>query len=118
MARRPSDLEIYFMDFEEIKKRAVEVQVKYNALNAEKGKKWGAREYTEGLVGDVGDLMKLMQAREGYRDKGDHDAKIKHELSDCLWAVIVIADQLGIDLEKDFLIGMNALDERIKSGKI
>ena len=41
------------------------------------------------------------------------DEKIKHELSDCLWAVMMIADELDIDLENEFVKNMDQLKNRI-----
>ncbi len=105
------------MDFQTLKLRALGIQKQYNELNAKKWKAWGLREYTEGLVGDVGDLMKLVQAKEGFRDKGDHDAKLRHELADCLWALIVIAEHLGVDLETTFMKEMDAMEARVRAGK-
>ncbi|MEN9557746.1 MAG: hypothetical protein RL141_115 [Candidatus Parcubacteria bacterium] len=105
---------ILSMEFSTLSRRAIEIQKQYNAHNAARGKAWGAREYAEGLVGDVGDLMKLIQAKEGYRDKGDHDAKIQHEIADILWSTIVLADQLGLDLEQVFMKEMDVLEERVR----
>src|SRR5687768_12932180 len=95
--------------------QALQVKVLYDQLNKTKGQpKWGAREFTEGLVGDVGDLMKLIMAREGLRNlKGDLDTEIKHELSDCLWAIVLIADALKIDLETEFEVSMKKLMARV-----
>ena len=103
------------MEFREIIKRAKEIQAAYRIFNEKSGhKKWGASEYTQGLVGDVGDLMKLMMAKNSLRNGEDIDKKLSHELSDCLWSVIVIAEELGIDLEKEFLVTMTELERRVK----
>lgn len=67
-----------------------------------------------GFVGDVGDLSKLLMAKEGLRQNYDVDAKIAHELADCLWSILVIASKLGVNLEKEFVKTMSELDERIK----
>ena len=55
-----------------------------------------------GLVGDVGDLAKLVQGRAGVRSTDDVDAKLAHELADCLWAVLTLADLYAVDLEAAF----------------
>jgi hypothetical protein len=39
-------------------------------------------------VGDVGDLMKLVMAKEGAREIQDVDEKLQHELAACLWSVL------------------------------
>jgi NTP pyrophosphatase (non-canonical NTP hydrolase) len=55
-----------------------------------------------GFVGDVGDLAKLVQGKAGIRPTPDLDSKIAHELADCLWSVLTLADAYGIDLERSF----------------
>ena len=51
--------------------------------------------------------------REGYRGGEDVQAKIEHELGDCLWSVLVIAHLTGTDLEPAFVKTMEELKERI-----
>ena len=69
----------------------------------------------EGFVGDVGDLMKLVMAKEGVREIPDVDQKLAHELSDCLWSVLVLANKYNVDLETSFLQTMDELEKRIES---
>ena len=52
--------------------------------------------------GDVGDLAKLIQAHAGVRSIDDCHAKLGHELSDCLWSILVLASKCGIDLQAEF----------------
>lgn len=100
------------MDFKQIIDRAKEIREKYSLLEIKKyGRKWTREEIAQGFVGDVGDLMKLVSAKSGVRDIADVDAKLTHELSDCLWSIIILSDQYGIDLEKSFLNAMNELEK-------
>jgi len=79
---------------------------------------WTAQDYALGFVGDVGDLSKLVMAKRGLRrGPEDIDAALAHELSDCLWSVMVIADELGIDLEAAFVRTMAELQQRIEHEK-
>lgn len=71
----------------------------------------------EGFVGDVGDLMKLVMAKSGIRRVENIDEKLKHELADCLWSLLVISTKYDIDLEQSFLDTMNQLEKRIESEK-
>lgn len=65
------------------------------------GKVWGKKELLMGLVTDVGDLAKLILAKEGDRNfDGDINKSLRHELADCLWAIIILADKYNIDLSK------------------
>jgi NTP pyrophosphatase (non-canonical NTP hydrolase) len=98
------------MELKELIKKAKEVKDKYREINK---KPWGVAEYTQGLVGDVGDLMKLVMAKNDLRRIEDADKKLVHELSDCLWSILIIADEIGIDLENQFMQQMNELKERI-----
>lgn len=68
-----------------------------------------------GFVGDVGDLVKLTMAEDGIRTIADSRGKIAHELADCLWSVIVIADKYGVDLTESFLTTMDELEQKIDS---
>jgi NTP pyrophosphatase (non-canonical NTP hydrolase) len=58
-------------------------------------------------------LMKLVIAKSGVRDIENVDQKLSHELADCLWSVLVLADKYGVDLEKAFVETMSELEERI-----
>ncbi len=98
------------MQFEEFLNKAKEIKKAYSGIGQ---KQWGATEYTQGLVSDVGDLLKLIMAKNNFRDIENVDEKIKHELSDCLWATMMIADELGIDFEKEFIKNMDGLKKRI-----
>ncbi|MBI2552669.1 nucleotide pyrophosphohydrolase [Candidatus Uhrbacteria bacterium] len=109
------------MEFHEIIKRARAIKKAYAKLNYREGNKvWGASEYTQGLVGDVGDLMKLIMAKKGLRFSAEEDvsAALKHELADCLWSVLIIADELGINLEKEFVATMNKLENKITERRV
>lgn len=101
------------MTFDEITKRAVEVQAKYDKLNKRKGVSWNETDLMSGFVGDVGDLSKVIMAKQGLREMDDIDAKLAHELADCLWSVCVLAHKFGIDLGVEFAKTMDDLDKRI-----
>lgn len=102
------------MNFQEIVKRALEIRNKYSELERSKnGKEWTNSQIMEGFVGDVGDLMKLVMAKEGVRQIDGVDQKLAHELSDCLWCIIVLADKYGVNLEESFTKTMSELDQRI-----
>lgn len=102
------------MEFGEMLNRAKAVKEKYALVEAKfSGKPWGALERTQGFVVDAGELMKVMMAKNGLRKMEDVDRRLSHELSDCLWSVMAIADDLGIDLEKEFAASMDALEKRV-----
>ena len=102
-------------DLKDLLKRAEEIRELYEESNAKNGKEaWRIRDYAMGFVGDVGDLQKLVMAKENLRDIENVDDKLGHELADCLWSILIIANYYGIDLNKEFEKTMNMITERIK----
>jgi NTP pyrophosphatase (non-canonical NTP hydrolase) len=100
-------------------RRAEEIRAQYEESNAKNGKEaWRIRDYAMGFGGDFGDLMKLVMAKENLRDISDVDAKLGHELADCLWAILILASYYGIDLEKEFLTTMDAITKRISEDAV
>lgn len=103
------------MELSEIQKRALEIRRQYEQLETQKtGRIWTNEEITLGFVGDLGDLAKLVQAKEGIREIADVDEKLAHELADCLWCVLVLANKYDIDLEQSFTKTMDGLKIRIE----
>jgi NTP pyrophosphatase (non-canonical NTP hydrolase) len=102
------------MKFEDIVSRAIEIREKYSAYEKDKvGKVWNNEQIAEGFVGDVGDLVKLVMAKEGYREIEGVNEKLKHELVDCLWSIIVLAHRYGIDLQGAFIETMDHLESKL-----
>lgn len=101
------------MDLNQIAAIAIKVREKYHQLEKKNGHVWSNQEIMEGFVGDVGDLMKLVMAKEGARQIDDVDEKLAHELCDCLWCVLVLAHKYNINLETEFVSKMTELDNRI-----
>ncbi len=92
------------MEFQNILHKALEIKKKYALQNKKLGrKKWNTTDYYQGFVGDVGDLGKLIMAKNNLRHYKNQDKKLAHELADCLWSILIISDELGINLEKEFL---------------
>ena len=108
------------MEFSKVNERALEIRSLYKGIQTSfYGKPWSYVESTQGMVGDVGDLMKLVMAKAKMREyKGDDiDGALAHELSDIMWSVLVVANQLNIDIEKEFLATMDGLEKRTVKGK-
>ena len=81
------------MDFDEMQARARGVREQYAAMEtARYGRAWSREEIMLGFLGDVGDLAKLVQGKEGVRPRDDLDEALAHELADCLWCVMTLAD--------------------------
>jgi NTP pyrophosphatase (non-canonical NTP hydrolase) len=102
------------MRFSEMMERAVQARKQYAKFEKEKyGANWTNEELALGLVGDVGDLVKLVMAVNGKREIENAREKLEHELADCLWSVMVLADAHEIDLERAFARTMDELAQRL-----
>lgn len=99
------------MQFRELEQRALAIRGQYASLERRRyGRAWTREEIALGFVGDVGDLMKLALAREGVRAIPDAAEKLAHELADCLWSLLVLADAYEVDLQQAFLRTMDELE--------
>ena len=104
------------MEFQQLMKRALEIRKQYEVKETQLyGSVWTNEEIALGFIGDVGDLAKLVLAQNGKRNIPESRTKLEHELADCLWSVMVLANLHGIDLERSFLNTMNELEERLAS---
>lgn len=106
------------MNFGDLEKSALHLNALYEQLEVKRyGRIWSTEELALGFVGDVGDLAKLIQANAGIRHIDDHKTKLGHELSDCLWSIMVLANKCGIDLEAEFIKNTRELSEYV-SGEL
>jgi len=101
--------------------RGMEVAALYDELNlAQRGRVWTRAETMMGFVGDVGDLAKLVMAAEGARSDvggardGQSTSALEHELADCLWAVLVLAERYEVDLARVYGEVMDELTDRLR----
>ncbi|UFN45887.1 nucleoside triphosphate pyrophosphohydrolase family protein [Nocardioides okcheonensis] len=99
------------MDFEQMRERARAIRARYAEVEASAyGRSWTTEEVMLGFVGDVGDLAKLVQGKAGVRPREDLDEALAHELADCLWCVMTLADAYDVDLAAAFTSTMDELD--------
>lgn len=104
------------MNFRDLEEAAIRLNGLYEQLELKKyGRVWSTEELALGFVGDVGDLAKLIQANAGVRDIPDCKSKLGHELSDCLWSIMVIASKCGIDLEAEFVKNTAEISAHVSS---
>lgn len=91
------------MNLETLTEQGVDLRNQFDAAARAAGRPtWTNEQIMQGFVVDVGALMKLVMAKSGARDVADVDAKLGHELADCLWSVLVLARSYGIDLEQEY----------------
>ena len=72
-----------------------------------------AEETYAGMVSDMGDLGRLILAKEGFREMPDMEKNLPHELAELLYAVLLLANHYGIDLSKAFLDEIARLQRRL-----
>lgn len=103
------------LTLDELKAIAAEIRSSYDLANDAAGRRrWGSMEYCQGLMGDVGDLTKLLMVQNQLRTGNPDRDRIEHELADCLWSILTIAEAVDIDLEHAFLKTMRELALRLK----
>ncbi|SCL33452.1 hypothetical protein GA0070624_4740 [Micromonospora rhizosphaerae] len=91
------------MDIGELQARARQIADRYDRHHVDAGRRpWSTGELALGFVGDVGDLAKLVLAVDGRREIPDARDRRGHELADCLWSVLVLADRYDVDLVAEF----------------
>lgn len=99
------------MDLEKLSARAMEIRRQFAAFEQGGfGREWTREEIMQGFLVDVGDLMRIVMAKSGIRHVDDVDRKLEHELSDCLWCVLVLSKLYGVDLERAFARTMDELE--------
>ena len=92
----------------------MEIRKLYEAKEAQLyGSPWTSEEIALGFVGDVGDLAKLVIAENGKRNIPNSNEKLRHELADCLWSIIVLANSHDVDIEKSFIETMDQLEKHL-----
>lgn len=102
------------MDLAQLSSRAMQVRTRYRALEEAKyAHAWTREDVALGLVGDVGDLCKLVMAKAGLRTMRDPDERIAHELADLLWSTLVLANMYEVDIEAAFLKTMVDIERHI-----
>ncbi len=103
------------MEFKELTQRALAVREGYRVYEKQQfGASWSNEELALGFMGDVGDLAKLVMACSGRRNIPEAKSKLEHELADCLWSVIVLAEMHQVNLEEAFLHTMDQLENWIQ----
>lgn len=115
---KPDPVILPFMstDFETLQRKALFIKNFYIQKQREKGRDiWTASDYMAGFVSDIGELSELVSAKKGIRTIEDVDQKLEHELNDCLYSIIVLADEFNIDLASTFSKNMDSLAERIET---
>jgi len=105
-------------DLNDLQYRALQVANHYDDYNRGKGRKtWDLNDYADGLVGDVGDLMKLIMAVRGRRDIAGATAKVEHELNDVMFSLLILYKLFRLNPDQSFAKAMDELEARVVAMK-
>lgn len=75
------------------------------------GREWSLSDLVAGLAADIGDLARLLAAKQGLRPAPhDVDAALSHGIADCLWTLFVIATKVGVDVPSAYTSGLSGLE--------
>lgn len=67
----------------------------------------------QGFLGDVNNLVRLVQAQHGKVNIANSTEKLGSQLSHCLWSVIVLAKIYNVDIEQSFMETMDRLENHL-----
>jgi NTP pyrophosphatase (non-canonical NTP hydrolase) len=102
------------MELQQLTGRAMQIRERFAEFEqAQNRRPWTREAIMQGFVVDVGDLMKLVMAKNGARPVDDLERKLAHELSDCLWSVLVLAKLYDVNLENAFLATMTEIEVKL-----
>lgn len=102
------------MDIDSMIKEGLRIRDKYDDWAKKNNvREWGLLERTTGLVTDVGELTEYVMVHMGYRSGESNQEKLKHEICDCIWALICIADYVNVDIKNEFSNLIKELDARL-----
>lgn len=80
------------------------------------GRIWSTHELMLGFSGDVAQIGRLILAHDGtWPVEGDVTGQLEHKLAETLWWTFVVADRLGIDLDRAFAETMSGIDAGLRA---
>jgi NTP pyrophosphatase (non-canonical NTP hydrolase) len=102
------------MDITTATAKATDLAGLFDRLNEASGQRaWSGLDLALGFVGDVGDLVRQVQVAENVRTYPGGREALEHELADCLWSVLMLADRYDVDLEAAFGKTVAQLEARV-----
>ena len=106
------------MKISDMQASALAVREKFSRFEqATYGRQWSTTDLVNGFITDVGDLSAAIQRMEGIRPPSNEEPieELKHEISDCIWVLLVIADRYKINVGESFEETMHELDAWLDS---
>lgn len=69
------------------------------------------------LVEEVGELANAIQTDEGFKSKKRKKSEVTNSLCDILYEIFLIADHYDVDLDKEYPLVLEEIEDRRKSGQ-
>lgn len=102
----------------ELQRIALKIANHYDDINRKAGRKtWDLNDYMDGLVGDIGDLMKALMAVRNRREIPGALQKVEHELADVLFSTLLLYRFFQLDPAKSFVDQMALLENNLLAYK-
>lgn len=102
------------MDFKEMRRKTLEVLEK---LYSSEAKKWSIETRFMDLIEEVGELANAVLVKQGHKPWKRKKSDLGDSFADVLFDLIVLAEEMGIDLEKEYEKMVKSLEERIEKGE-
>jgi NTP pyrophosphatase (non-canonical NTP hydrolase) len=102
------------MELQKLINRAMDLRRQYEIKETELyGSPSTDEDIAQSLAGDVGNLIKFIEAEHGRRVIINSKEKLESQLAHCLWSVIVIAKMHDVNLEQSFMETMDRLENHL-----
>ena len=75
-------------------------------------------DYLQGLMGDLGEVAQLLARRKQEGPLKETDRKLAKELCDCIYMTFSLADELDIDMTKEYPIHLEFLEQYLKEKQV
>ena len=102
------------MELQKLINRALDLRRQYEKKETQLyGSPATDEDIARGFLGDVNNLIKLVNAQHTQRDIMNSTEKLGSQLAHCLWSVIVLAKMHNIELEQSFMEAMDRLENHL-----
>ena len=102
------------MELQKLINRAMDLRNQYEKKEKQLyGSPATDEDIAQGFLGDVNNLVKLVNAAGGRGQIANSAEKLGPQLSHCLWSVIVLAKMHNVDLEQSFMETMDKLENHL-----
>ncbi|PBJ08322.1 MazG-like protein [Flavobacterium sp. ACN6] len=95
------------LNFEELKKRSVEIRKRYHELElAHHGSEWTIEEDALAFLTDAGLVARNVMSQQGRWPKANTEEELNHKIGESIWWLTVLAERMNINIEsaaEDFL---------------